>query len=308
MANEVIEVKAEPASSLAVRLTGQSIQEMTEQRRLFKEFVAQQLVQDVDYGIIPGCPKPSLYKPGAEKFQNIFKLGSRIIKQAKALDLDAGFAMFEYTIEVYDLRSGIAIGQCEGSCNSMENKYRNVPFGNVLNTLQKMAQKRAFVGAIINSTCASDFFSQDMEDLADDDAQPGRAKVTIPKATGAASSDRSGPSGDMCCGKKMMVSQFDKTQLYCTKCKAKKPVESQAAPVVKVAPAATPKVQVNAEQTKPMGRIELGTAINQAARKLGVNIQEYCHALFGKPTKDLSVDEMNHLLATLNRDLEEKSA
>lgn len=221
MANEVIEVKAEQPSSLAIRITRESVKEMAEQRQLLNEFIASQLVKDVDFGTIPGCPKPSLFKPGAEKLQNIFKLGSRIIKQNKTLDLDAGFAMFEYTVEVYDLRSGIAIGQCEGSCNSLENKYKNVPFGNVINTLQKMAQKRAFVGVIINSTCASDFFSQDLEDL-HDGTTVERVKASVPKATNASTNDQT-KDYDMCCGKKMMVSKFDESQIYCMSCKAKKP-------------------------------------------------------------------------------------
>ncbi len=181
-------------------------------------------MKDVDYGVIPGTPKPSLYKPGAEKLLNIFKLGHRIAKQNKDLDIHAGFAMFEYTVELYDLRSGIVLGQCEGSCNSMENKYRNVPFGNVLNTLQKMAQKRAFVGAVINSTCASDFFSQDLEDqLEAEKTGPTRVQASIPNATGASSNDQT-KAYDQCCGKKMMVSKFNDSEIYCMTCKAKKPL------------------------------------------------------------------------------------
>lgn len=46
-----------------------------------------------------------------------------------------------------------------------------------VNTIQKMAQKRAYVGATISATKASDMFTQDMEDLADQyDAKPAEHK------------------------------------------------------------------------------------------------------------------------------------
>ena len=47
------------------------------------------------------------------------------------------------------------------------------------NTLLKMAQKRALVAAVLNSTAASDIFTQDVEDL------PSRAPEETPKPDGA---------------------------------------------------------------------------------------------------------------------------
>lgn len=52
-----------------------------------------------------------------------------------------------------------------------------------VNTLQKMAQKRAYVGATIKATKASDLFTQDMEDLAENEAvsKGAPAPVAAPK-------------------------------------------------------------------------------------------------------------------------------
>jgi hypothetical protein len=58
-------------TSLAVELTDNALQALTEQRNQLKKFIQVQLEKDVDFGTIPGTPKPTLYKPGAEKLANI---------------------------------------------------------------------------------------------------------------------------------------------------------------------------------------------------------------------------------------------
>ena len=50
----------------------------------------------------------------------------------------------------------------------------NDQFGDVINTCQKMAQKRALVAAVLVVTNCSDAFTQDMEDFADDAPPPAR--------------------------------------------------------------------------------------------------------------------------------------
>src|SRR5207253_1530601 len=53
-------------------------------------------------------------------------------------------------------------------------KYVSKPAGEILNTLQKMAQKRAYVGAVIIAVGASDFFTHDIEDMDPSVLQSGR--------------------------------------------------------------------------------------------------------------------------------------
>lgn len=158
---------------------------LTEQRRMLREFVAKQLTKEVDYGVIPGTPKPSLYKPGAEKLNRLFGLGARFLLVEKEVDRRENYAAYTYKCEIYHLKTGNVIAECEALCNSQEKKYkeRNVwkyvnpgdkkktqvleptPISDIQNTLMKMAQKRAMVGATILACGASDFFTQDLEDM-----------------------------------------------------------------------------------------------------------------------------------------------
>ena len=52
-----------------------------------------------------------------------------------------------------------------GSCNNFESKYRSLNPYDVKNTLEKMAEKRSLVAAVLIGTAASDIFTQDIEDL-----------------------------------------------------------------------------------------------------------------------------------------------
>lgn len=195
-AKELKPIESMP-SSLSVRVTQNSLAELGEQRKLLKTFINKQLTRDIDYGIIPGTPKPSLYKPGAEKIANIFQLGSRVVKTDRVIDVANNFAMFEVTVEVFHLPTGKPISQCVGVCNNHEKKYKErakygkndrgqrefigmeeTPFADVLNTLSKMAQKRAYVGAVIIATGASDYFTQDLTEGDDLPKEPGS---TAPK-------------------------------------------------------------------------------------------------------------------------------
>lgn len=220
----------------------------------FVNFSRSILKQDLDYGIIPGTPKPSLYKPGAEKLRFVYGLSSEIRCIDKTIDLDRPFVDYTYRCTIKS-KTGQILAQCEGSCNSMEPKYRYVwrtpkelpedtdisrlpsrtigkktsefdfainraqtvgQYGkpqeywekwfeaidsgiakkvkkrstngrkfdaweidetvtlhrmlnhdviSMKNTIMKMAQKRAFVGAILLATGASEFFTQDIEDM-----------------------------------------------------------------------------------------------------------------------------------------------
>lgn len=153
-------------TNLSVNLTERAMVAMQEQRKQLGEFVRSQLKEGIngDFAKIPGTPKPSLLKPGAEKLANLFKLGSRIIDRQREIDREAGFAMFTYTLEIFHIPSGAVISQCEGSANSEEKKNKNKTFADQLNSLGKMAQKRAYVGGVIMAVGASDFFSADTDD------------------------------------------------------------------------------------------------------------------------------------------------
>lgn len=148
---------------------------------VIKEFVSSELRQglDNDYGMIPGTKKKVLFKPGAEKLMRLFHLRSEIECVEKIVRPEENFAMFTYKASVIHIKTGTVVAQCEGVCNNHEDKYRekavwnqgkkigteSVNVMNILNTLMKMAQKRAIVGAVILATGASDYFTQDEEEI-----------------------------------------------------------------------------------------------------------------------------------------------
>ncbi len=180
-----------------------SITHMAQMRNALIAFTREVLVKDQDYGVVPGVQKPTLLKPGAEKLMNLFKLSVEFECTDKVLDLATRFVAYTYKATV-KTNAGRIITQCEGSVNSYEPKYRyswiekakpdqaaqdrmkadgtgkfrkggsgwlwverseNPDLVGLQNTMQKMAQKRAFVGAILLATNASEFFTQDVEDM-----------------------------------------------------------------------------------------------------------------------------------------------
>ncbi|ORX23368.1 hypothetical protein BVF91_05930 [Thermoanaerobacterium sp. PSU-2] len=123
--------------------------------------------QGVDYDVIPGTPKPTLLKPGAERLLQFFGLGHKIQLVDKKEDWDNGFFYYQYKVTIVKQYPGyeIIVAECEGSANSKERRYRNQDVFSIVNTLQKMAIKRALVGATLQATGTSGMFTQDLEDM-----------------------------------------------------------------------------------------------------------------------------------------------
>lgn len=172
-------------------LTKSDLESLKEKRQVIKDFVKSSLVLNVDFGKIPGCgDQLNLLQPGAQKIALLFGLGSRIEYVDKDIDHNGNFAIYTYKCIVYHLKTGTDIAEVIGTANSKEKKFatrtvwienelgakvkekEDTPIYDILNTLSKMAQKRAFVGAIIKATAASDYFTQDLDD-ADDKTQNG---------------------------------------------------------------------------------------------------------------------------------------
>ena len=127
------------------------------------------LLEGMDYGTIPGTPKPSLWKPGAEKMCQFF--GYRVSAMDLQLNTTDPFGVL-YKCTLSD-GQGRIVGVCDGWCDDGEKGRR----GNPRNTIIKMAQKRAFVGAVLVACNASELFTQDVEDFYD---APKGSYVEVP--------------------------------------------------------------------------------------------------------------------------------
>lgn len=142
-----------------------SLDEAAAKFKELEQFIKSQMHENEDYGRIPGCPKPSLFKPGAEKLAILYGFSPRLEILKELQDWDKGFFYYEIKCTLVSKRSGHIVAEGIGSCNSKEKKYRNSDAFTLDNVMLKMAKKRALVDAVLTATRTSGLFTQDVEDL-----------------------------------------------------------------------------------------------------------------------------------------------
>lgn len=186
---------------------------------LIQEVMQAVMKKDTHYGIIPGCKKPSLWKPGAEVLFTTFHISvDQVVDDLSTPDE----ARFRVTARATS-HGGIHLGSAVGEASSDEEKYkwreiicqeeydatpenrrrdkwkngRQGPYmvqqlrtniADCRNTVVKMAAKRASVALALQVTAASDIFTQDIQDLPEEmqaaamngDAAEVTAKVPLP--------------------------------------------------------------------------------------------------------------------------------
>lgn len=170
--------------------------EIRAQVNLVQEVMQAVMKEGEHYGIIPGCPKPSLYQPGAEKLAMTFRLIPGY--ETERVELAGGHREYVAKCKLTGA-GGNFLGEAVASCSTMEKKYRFYQDGterenlaDVYNTTLQMAQKRAFVRAIRCCTAASDIFTQDIEDMDDVGDQAGKKKSVSQPKRKSESADGSG--------------------------------------------------------------------------------------------------------------------
>ena len=164
----------------------------------FQALVQSTLKSGHDYDTIPGTNKPTLLKPGAEKIGMLFGINPDYEFLDRIEDYKNDF--FAYNIKCTLYRNGNPVAQGVGSCNSKEKKYRyitvkesEIPAGmskenldvitdkygktkyrienndicSLVNTILKMAKKRAYIDATLQLAALSEIFTQDIEDMKD---------------------------------------------------------------------------------------------------------------------------------------------
>lgn len=151
------------------------------------------------FGQIPGTPKPTLYKAGAEKLLVTFQIAAAT---KDVIDLStADEARYRVRVEGVSQVSGVVLGEAWGECSSNEEKYRwrkpvcdeeytetsadqrrevykrgtggkaykqkqvRTSPADVANTILQMATKRALVPMTRVVLACSDIFAQDLEDM-----------------------------------------------------------------------------------------------------------------------------------------------
>lgn len=172
--------------------------ELRAHKNIIAEVVRSVMQPEVHYGKIPGTEKPTLYQAGADCLLATFHIATSF----RVEDLsDNGVSRYRVTCIGTHQATGIVMGEGVGECSSGEDKYkwrralcdeefdvtpetmRRVKFAkgrggavyknkqirtdpaDFANTALKMAAKRAKVAMTLNVLAASDFFTQDVEDL-----------------------------------------------------------------------------------------------------------------------------------------------
>jgi len=184
--------------------------EIREQVNLIQEVMKAVMKGGQHYGIIPGCgDKPALFKSGAEKIMMTFRLSADPqVEDLSTVDI------IRYRVKCNMLtQSGIFKGAGIGECSSEEEKYkwrtaiseaewnetletqkrlkykkdgeikqvRTNPY-DLANTILKMAKKRALIDGILTVVGASDIFTQDIEDMSDENISHDKSPIQPPQA------------------------------------------------------------------------------------------------------------------------------
>lgn len=176
---------------------------MVARRNLVIEAMKSVMRDGVHYGTIPGTPKPSLYKPGAELLFSMFRIAASIGRtdEERATTHDGSLDEVRYRVEmIATAADGTVLGTSIGVCSSSEEKYRwrapvcaeeweetapdrrreawkrkrgeatkikqiRMQAADVENTIFQMAAKRGAVALCRMVTACSDIFSSGIEDL-----------------------------------------------------------------------------------------------------------------------------------------------
>lgn len=170
-------------------------------RRLvqLQSFVKSVMRRGEGYGRIPGTQKDCLYKFGAEQLAEIYGLAPDYVIEVATEDWETMF--FYFRIRCILKRGDRYVSAGLGSCNTREERYAwrwvgekylpagvdkktlrskrgkfgmsfripNEDIASQVNTVLKMAKKRAFVDAVITATRSSGIFTQDLEDMPRED-------------------------------------------------------------------------------------------------------------------------------------------
>lgn len=232
----------------------------------FQNAAKTNMTPKIDFGVIPGCDKPTLLKPGAEKIAKLLGLCDQYEIIEKTENWETPF--FRYMVKCSLVNShGLVVSQCFAECNSYESKYRwkwlfqsqlpyelqgdagkaerdklpsrktstnkkmykykNDDIFSQVNTILKMAQKRALVGAALSAGRLSEIFTQDVEDMNIINEEPKEELDVIEQDVGPITdADFDVPICCECCGeivsdKVRVFSRSKFNQTLCLNCQKK---------------------------------------------------------------------------------------
>lgn len=134
-----------------------------EMRVIINDYIKNNMVNGKDYGTITvkgHQSKPSLFKPGAEKFCGLFKIRPTFRKDPETIEMLGNTpGIISYICDLVDSH-GQVVGEGRGTAKT--DPIHGSDFD--INKQVKIAEKRSQIDAVLRAGGLSDFFTQDMED------------------------------------------------------------------------------------------------------------------------------------------------
>ncbi len=173
-------------STLAIKKQGMSLEVLiadeAQRRKLITQFISQHMKEGTDYGTITitgkngreYTSKPSLFKPGSEKFCSLLHLRPTFVRDDETWEMAGKRAnLFCYKCILLDQKEKV-IGEGRGAADLNEKASWTI------NNAVKIAEKRAQIDAVLRTGGLSDFFTQDLEDAVASNGGPQKVmqKVT----------------------------------------------------------------------------------------------------------------------------------
>lgn len=144
-----------------------TLAEAKERLLMLQNFVKEIMIPNVDYGLIPKCEKPTLFKSGAEKLTDIFGFSKQFEVINRIEDWEKPLFHYEIKAVLTNKKTGLVEAEGLGCCNNRERKFKTQDGYSIINTILKMAKKRALIDAVLSATRSSGIFTQDIEDIDD---------------------------------------------------------------------------------------------------------------------------------------------
>lgn len=130
-----------------------------------QKFVQEVMIKGIDYGLVHGFSKPTLLKPGAEKLCDVFGFSKTATVVNRIEQWESGIFAYEVKMTLIRKDNGVVEAEGLGSCNSKEASFKQQDPYTIVNTVLKMAKKRALIDAVLSATRSSGLFTQDIEDF-----------------------------------------------------------------------------------------------------------------------------------------------
>lgn len=205
-----------------------NLDEMKAKIDMAQQFVKSVMRDGLDYGEIPYTENRTLFQPGADKLNFLYGFARHIVAKDEVKNHQTGHYDVTVRIQLRHKDTGTIVGEGEGSCSTLETKYRyrwvykrDIPHGidentlvkkefekrsdgskyfkyrienadlfDIWNTILKMAIKRSYVSATLAATGLSGIFQMDEDDFDTwVDGEPSEGKEKLTKVRTKATAD-----------------------------------------------------------------------------------------------------------------------